>query len=315
MISAGWHSERFAVRTMNPKQNHVRFRSSTEEIAGVLFMPEFVSPVPVVVVCHGAGEFKENHFPMCELLARHGIASLAIDMHGHGKSGGERYCVRMDEWVSDTRAAIDFVSSQPGIDPERIAAFGLSSGGTAVLEAAVLDSRIKALVTLDATVRDSLPFFTGTFLKLLTVLGRVKKKLTGREFRVSLLKFGGKSQLASDPEIDRCITSDPRAQAAFGAFPFPGGAEAFFVDTIKRVPAIKVPTLVIWGEDDRLDPPESGRLLFNALGGKKQLNIIPGNGHAGHLDQNRNKVFELTLDWLMNNLVGEAGVQNETKNH
>lgn len=300
---------------MKPFQNHVRFLSSGEEIAGVLFTPESSAPLPVLVVCHGAGEFKENHFPLCELLAERGIASLALDMHGHGESGGERFCVRINEWVSDIQAAMDFLASDPRIDSERMAAFGLSSGGTAVLEAAVVDQRIKALVTLDATVRDSLPIFTGTFLKTLTALGKAKKTLTNTELRVSLLRIGGKSQLASDPEIDHRITNDPRARAAFGSFPFPGGAEAFFVDTIKRVPSITAPTLVLWGEDDKLDPPETGRLLYEALRGKKDLHIIPGNGHAGHLDRNRDKVFELTIDWLVNNLVGEVRVANESKNH
>jgi alpha-beta hydrolase superfamily lysophospholipase len=294
-------------------QNHIRILSSGGEIAGVLFLPESHSPVPALIVCHGAGEFKENHFPLCELLAADGIASLAIDMHGHGESTGDRFCVRMEEWVADIRAALDYLVSHPAIDRERLAGFGLSSGGTAILEAAVIDSRLKVLATLDATVRDSLPLFTGLFLKMLTAVGKFKKAITKRELRVSLLKLGGKSQLASDPEIAKRLTEDPRAKAAFGSFPFPGGSEAFFVDTIKRLPLIKAPTLVLWGEDDKIDPPESGRLLFEGLGGKKQLHIIPGNGHAGHLDRNKEKVFALTIDWLLKNLVGEVCGQMKPK--
>jgi pimeloyl-ACP methyl ester carboxylesterase len=75
------------------------------------------------------------------------------------------------------------------------------------------------------------------------------------------------------------------------------------VDTIERVAAIKAPTLVLWGEDDTIDPPETARLLYAALSCHKQLHIIPGNGHLGHLDRNREQVFALTADWVLKTLL------------
>src|SRR2546425_3697961 len=126
---------------------------------------------PVLIICHGAGEFKENYFELCELLASRGVATLAIDMHGHGQSAGERYYVNMRQWVADIQAAIDFLLTHAKIDGSRIGAFGLSSGGTAILEAAMIDPRLKALVALDATVRNSMPLFLTLFLQLLVLLG------------------------------------------------------------------------------------------------------------------------------------------------
>ena len=61
--------------------------------------------------------------------------------------------------------------------------------------------------------------------------------------------------------------------------------------------------LVLWGEEDKVDPPETARRLFEALTCQKQLHIIPGNGHVGHLDRNRDKVFALTADWVLKTLV------------
>ncbi len=75
---------------------------------------------PALIICHGAGEFKENYFELCELLAGRGVATLAIDMHGHGQSGGERYCVNMQQWVADIQAAIDFLLTHPKIDGTRV---------------------------------------------------------------------------------------------------------------------------------------------------------------------------------------------------
>jgi alpha-beta hydrolase superfamily lysophospholipase len=281
----------------------VRLRSLGDELAGILFLPEDKGRCPVLIICHGAGEFKENYFELCELLATRGVATLAIDMHGHGQSAGERYYVSMRQWVADVQAAIDFLLTHPRIDGKKIGAFGLSSGGTAILEAAMVDPRLKALVALDATVRNSLPLPMTVFLQLLVLLGRLKMLLTKTDLRLPLAKMAGGFHLASDPELDRKIQTDPRALAAFNSLPFPGAAQAFFVNTLKRVSKIAIPTLVLWGEDDKLDPPETGRLLFKALTCKKQLHIIAGNGHVGHLDRHKDKVFSLTADWAVEHLV------------
>jgi alpha-beta hydrolase superfamily lysophospholipase len=292
---------------MNFIKESVRFRSLGDEIVGTLFSAKSGHPAPVLIVCHGAGEFKENYFEMCEQLAKRGVASLAIDMHGHGQSGGERFYVDMRQWVADIRAAVDFLATRPDLDSQRVGAFGLSSGGTAILEAGIVEPRLKALVALDATVRNSLPVFETVFLKLLVWVGRMKRRLTGSDFRVPLAKLPG-PKMASDPELNRRLLSDPHSLEAFMAFPFPGAEQAFFVETITRVSSITAPTLVLWGEDDKLDPPQTGRLLYEGLTCKKQLEIIPGNGHVGHLDRNRAKVFALTADWVLDNLMVRAAV-------
>ena len=291
------------IQTVKISQEAVRIQSLGDELVGILFRPETETPAPVVIVCHGAGEFKENYFELCELLATRGVAALALDLHGHGESAGERFCVHIHEWVADVQAAIGFLTTHPKIDGNWIGAFGLSSGGTAILEAAVVDPRLKVLVALDATVRNSLPLPMTLFLKLLIFVGGIKKRLTNQQWRLPLAKMGG-LDLASDPEINRRITTDPKGLAAFMAFPFPGGAEAFFVDTLHRVSRITAPTLVLWGEDDKLDPPQTACLLYAALTCPKALHIIPGNGHVGHLDRHKAKVFALTTDWVLQNLTG-----------
>lgn len=281
----------------------MRLRSGGDNLAGVLFLPKQKQPAPVLIICHGAGEFKENYFELCEVLATRGVATLAIDMHGHGDSAGERYYVNIRQWVGDIQAAIDFLMTHPRIDGKRIGAFGLSSGGTAILEAAIVEPRLKALVALDATVRDSMPWPLALFMKSLVLAGKIKMWLTRSDLRVPLAKMSKGFKMAADPEVERRLQADPRLREAYMEFPFPGAAEAFFVDTLKRVSRISAPTLILWGEEDKVDPPETGRLLYEALACRKQLHIIPGNGHVGHLDRNRDKVFALTADWVLKTLL------------
>ena len=287
---------------MKTNRETVTLSSLGDRLAGVLFLPEIHEAAPALILCHGAGEFKENYFELCGLLAERGVATLALDMHGHGESAGARFHVDMREWVADIRAALDYLCAHPQVDENRIGAFGLSSGGTAILETAVVDCRLKALVALDATVRNSLPLPLTCFLKLLILVGRIKKLFTKRDLLLPLAKMSGGMHLASDPDIDKQIQTNPRALEAFMAFPLPGAAQSFFVDTIKRVSKITIPTLVVWGEDDKVDPPETARLLFETLTCKKELHIIPGNGHVGHLDRHKDKVFALTSNWALENL-------------
>src|SRR2546427_13261085 len=169
----------------------VQLHSLGDELKGVLFLPAATARSPVLIICHGAGEFKENYFELCELLVGRGVATLAIDMHGHGESAGERYYVNMRQWVADVQSAIDFLLTHPKVDGKRIGAFGLSSGGTAILEAAVIDPRLKTLVALDATVRNSLPLAMSLFMKVLVFLGNVKKLLTKTDLRLPLAKMSG----------------------------------------------------------------------------------------------------------------------------
>lgn len=284
-------------------QESLSFPSLGDTIQATLFTPPGPGPHPVLIITHGAGEFKENYYELSRHLIKHGIAGLTLDMHGHGSSGGRPYQIEMREWVADIRAACDFVEQQDSLDSERIGAFGLSSGGTAILEAAVIEPRLKALVTLDATIMDTLPFGISVFMRTLAFVGKVKRMLTGDDLKISLVSMLDGLELASDPEINKRLQRDPGKLQAFMKFPLPGAVQAFVVDTVKRVPRVKIPTLVIWGEDDRLDPVSTGERLHKELTCEKQFVVVAGNGHVGHLDRNRDQVFTLTSSWLTKHLL------------
>src|SRR5262245_53767132 len=188
---------------MTSSRQNVHFPSLGDQLTAVLFLPESDAPCPAMIVCHGAGEFKENYFELCECLAARGVATLAVDMHGHGESEGERFYVDMDQWVADVRAAVEFLSTHPEVGSGRIGAFGLSSGGTAILEAALVEPRLKALVALDATVRNSMPWFYVVLLKTLICLGKIKKHLTKKDLRLSMLSMLEGVRMAADPEVEQ----------------------------------------------------------------------------------------------------------------
>jgi alpha-beta hydrolase superfamily lysophospholipase len=276
------------------------FSAGGTMLAGRLFAPKLEAPAPAVVVCHGAGESKENYEELCRYLAGRGIAALAIDMHGHGASGGKRYSVDMSEWVAAVRAAVELLAGQPEVDPNRIGAFGLSSGGTAILEAALVEPRLKALVTLAPTVRDSLPLGQSLLFRVLRWVGWAKRILTGQDLEIPLERLVDHVTLVADPEIELRLRERMRRDRPY--LPLPSAFQAFVVDTIERVKRITAPVRIIWGEHDQIDPVASGRELFAALACEKSLEIIAGNGHATHLDKDRERVYSLAAGWVMEHL-------------
>ncbi len=276
----------------------VVFESQGDRLPALLVTPPGPGPWPVLLICHGAGEFKENYQEMASALAAQGIASFIPDMHGHGLNCEIPFRLSMKEWVGDIRAAVRWIEACPELDECRIGAAGLSSGGTAILEAALEEPRLKTLVAMDATVMDTLPLTISLTMRILSVVGWIKKLVMGKDVTISLLKDMENLELAVDPEVNNMLKLHPGKRRAFGAFPLPGAIDAFVVTTIKRVGKIEVPTLVIWGEEDKLDPPSTGQKLFNALTCVKHFEVVSGNGHVGHLDQNRHEVFRLTADWL-----------------
>ncbi|MFP4531771.1 MAG: alpha/beta hydrolase [Desulfobacterales bacterium] len=282
---------------MSPRNITIDF--SGETLKAALFPADGSNPAaaPCLILCHGAFERKENFFEFAEFLAGQNIAAIAVDMPGHGESAGPRSHLDMGEWVKAIQAVIDDLSSHQGIDPARIGAFGFSSGGTAVLEAALAESRIKAIVTLDATVRNYLNIRETLFFKFLVSAGRVKKRLTGTGWRFNMLSVLKSATVAYDPTINRQIINDPSLIEAYSAFPLPGAASCAFVDTISRVHAIQIPTLVMHGKEDKVDPPETAKMLFDALTCEKSLELIPESGHSGHLDTQKTAIMAHTRQW------------------
>ncbi len=280
----------------------VTFYSSGDEVVGVLFSPEIATPLPALIICHGALEFKENFFELSEYLVKRGMAVLAIDMHGHGESRGERFHVNMSEWVADIQAAIMFLESRAEVDSNRIGAFGFSSGGTAVLEAGVVGVSLKVIITLDGTVRNTMGCVETVGFQVLNLVGKVKRALTKQDLRLSLARMAQTIPFASDPQVNSAFISDQRLIEGYSAFPLPGAAQCFFVDTLQRVGSIAVPTLVLHGQEDKVDPPETAQLLYDALTCEKRLEIIPSSGHVGHLDKQKDRVMELTAEWALRHL-------------
>ncbi len=83
-----------------------------------------------------------------QTLAERGFLTIAFDPSYTGESGGQpRYVASPDINTEDFCAAVDFLSTRDDVDPERIGILGICGWGGMALNAASMDTRIKATVT------------------------------------------------------------------------------------------------------------------------------------------------------------------------
>ena len=82
-----------------------------------------------------------------QAMAERGFLTLAFDPSFTGESGGEpRYMASPDINTEDFQAAVDYLSCRDDVDPERIGIIGICGWGGMALNAAALDTRVKATV-------------------------------------------------------------------------------------------------------------------------------------------------------------------------
>lgn len=119
-------------------------------LAGDLYMPQKTGDkLAGVAVCGPFGAVKEQASGLyAQNMAERGYAALAFDPSYTGESGGEpRYVASPDINTEDFQAAVDFLCVQPEIDENKIGIIGICGWGGMALNAAAVDTRIRATVT------------------------------------------------------------------------------------------------------------------------------------------------------------------------
>ena len=138
-----------------PKSDKVEHRKVTFvnrygiTLAADLYTPKNAEGKLAAIAVSGPfGAVKEQASGLyAQSMAERGFLTLAFDPSFTGESGGEpRYMASPDINTEDFQAAVDFLSVQDNVDPERIGIIGICGWGGMALNAAALDTRIKATV-------------------------------------------------------------------------------------------------------------------------------------------------------------------------
>lgn len=118
-------------------------------LAADLYVPKNASGKLAAIAVSGPfGAVKEQASGFyAQTMAERGFLTLAFDPSFTGESGGEpRYMASPDINTEDFQAAVDYLSCRDDVDPERIGIIGICGWGGIALNAAALDTRVKATV-------------------------------------------------------------------------------------------------------------------------------------------------------------------------
>ena len=120
-------------------------------LAADLYIPGHAAgKLPAIAVCGPFGAVKEQCSGLyAQTMAERGFVTLAFDPSFTGESGGNvRYMASPDINTEDFMAAVDFLSLHERVDPDRIGIIGICGWGGMAINAAALDTRVKATAAM-----------------------------------------------------------------------------------------------------------------------------------------------------------------------
>ncbi|MFA1282347.1 alpha/beta hydrolase [Citrobacter telavivensis] len=141
-------------KSNNVTQQKVTFKNQYQmNVVGNLFIPKTLNQNaknPAIVVGHPMGAVKEQSSNLyAQKLAEQGFVTLAIDLSFWGESEGKPgHLVSPEIYADDFSAAVDYLSTQPYVDPENIGVLGICGSGSFAISAAKIDPRMKAIATV-----------------------------------------------------------------------------------------------------------------------------------------------------------------------
>jgi len=184
-------------------------------LAATLYEP-LIKPAPAVVLVHMLGRTRDDWSAVADRLEAAGLMVLAIDLRGHGRSGGSRDL--LPPMLQDVRAAISWIRARPGVRPDALAVAGASLGANLAMLAASDDPTVRAVallspsldyrgVRLDTAVMKKIagrPVWLAASTQDPYALRTIKELASGsgiREQRLSGVTGHGTNLLFADPEI------------------------------------------------------------------------------------------------------------------
>lgn len=238
---------------------------------------------------HGHGEHGGRYAGLAEAMGHHGIATYAMDVRGHGASGGARgHVLAWDTLIADFAQFNSIAETQSGTE---VVPLGHSVGGS-ILLSAVVRGRVKParfVVSSPALrVKTAVP---GWKLTLGNVASRL---LPGLALATEL----DAAQISRDPEVVKAYRDDPLVHDKMSAR-FYTEWQAANREVLDRAGEITAPFLATHGSGDQIiDPAGTEELYRRATVEGRRLIVYPGAFHEPYNDVGREQVFADLAAWL-----------------
>lgn len=200
----------------------------------------------VLLICHGYRMCKERMIRFAEMFPHDTI--LLFDYRAHGQSEGKRTTIGFLE-REDVQAALKFIMQDPRTNNLPVIGIGVSMGAVSLLGATAQEPHVKALI-LDS------PF---------AQLDRQARKAFTYKYYISVYPFASLAQ-----KIYCYLLTCSLDQ----------------VNALDWAHNIKIPTLIIHSDQDKVVPIDDARLLFDNLAcQEKAFWCVSRSGHAKIFDE------------------------------
>jgi len=215
------------------------------------------SPRAVVGILHGYADHAVRYAHVMDAWADLGIASIALDMRGHGHADGPRgYCGRFEEYLSDAAALASLVAERVPEAPGFL--YGHSFGGLVAAHSILESARAWKGVLLSG------PYFGRGFH--IPAPKRIAAQVASRLVpRLSLPAGIRGEHVSHDPVMAHRYDTDPLVfkNGNVRWFTESGRAQA---EALARAGSFKLPLYVVYGAEDPLSRVASGKAFFDAAG-------------------------------------------------
>ncbi|MES2798435.1 MAG: lysophospholipase [Bacteroidota bacterium] len=249
------------------------------------------APKAVMVIVHGMGEHAYRYVHVAHFFNQHGVAVLAFDHRGHGKSEGKRghtasYDLLMNDLDRFRQKAAELYPNLP------ILFYAHSMGGN---------------LTLNYLIRNKPEIagaiITGPYLRLAfnppkwkVLLGKLSAKIVPTLTQPTGLDA---SAISSDKQVVANYKNDPLVHDKISS--------SFFVNVhfagpyaIEHANKIEVPHLVMHGLSDQLTSANGTKEFEKNSNAKATFRYWEGLYHELHNEPAQNEVFQFELEWLKN---------------
>lgn len=249
----------------------------------------------VVAIVHGMGEHGARYASLAGHFASLGIATVAYDLRGHGRSGGSRLFVKQfDEYLDDTEIFLTQVRTTFG--PTPLFLLGHSMGGAIAALYAITraPANVRGLMLSSPALGPGEPV-----APWMMAAGRwVSRWLP----KVPVFKVDP-ALISRDKRVVEAARQDP-LNAYRGT---PARTAAELLDAMARIhanaDALQLPLYVFHGTADRLTAPWASEQFHGNAGSKdKTLRLYPGGFHETLNDLDRQTVIDELTQWLLRHL-------------
>ncbi len=289
------------------------------KLVGDLYTPieRSAEKLPAIAVSGPFGASKEQSSGFyAQTMAERGFITLAFDPSYTGESGGNpRLVASPDINTEDMSAAVDFLSVQPDIDADKIGVIGICGFGGFALNAAAMDTRIKATVT--STMYDMSRVNANGYFDTMNSEERYKLKEKLNAQRTVDFKTGTYAPEAGLP--DKLTGEEPqfvkdyydyyktprgyhkRSKNSNGGWNMTSSLSFINMPILTRSDEIKNAVLMIHGENahSRYFSEDAYKKL---TGDNKELMIIPDANHVDLYDNSEKIPFDKITQFFKDNL-------------